>query len=155
MILSFGIITAHKQSLGQGNIFAPVCHSVHRGVPGQVHPQVLPLRHVHPQAGIPLGQVHPLGRYTIGQVHPRGRYTPPGQVHSQVFPLGRYTPQAGTLPWVGTPPWAGTSPQAGTPPRQVHPLPSVHAGIQSTRGRYTSYWNAFLFFVILEGNYQR
>ena len=31
MILSFGIITARKQSLGQGNIFAPVCHSVHRG----------------------------------------------------------------------------------------------------------------------------
>ena len=25
------IITARKRSLGQGNIFAPVCHSVHRG----------------------------------------------------------------------------------------------------------------------------
>ena len=25
------IITAHKRSLGQGNTFAPVCHSVHRG----------------------------------------------------------------------------------------------------------------------------
>ena len=24
-------ITARKGSLGQGNIFAPVCHSVHRG----------------------------------------------------------------------------------------------------------------------------
>ena len=27
----FIIITARKRSLGQGNIFAPVCHSVHRG----------------------------------------------------------------------------------------------------------------------------
>ena len=28
------IFTARKRSLGQGNIFTPVCHSVHRGVPG-------------------------------------------------------------------------------------------------------------------------
>ena len=29
------LITARKRSLGQGNIFAPVCHSVHgRRVPG-------------------------------------------------------------------------------------------------------------------------
>ena len=42
------IITAHKRSLGQGNTFAPVCHSVHRGfclgacwdsrLPGSRHP---------------------------------------------------------------------------------------------------------------------
>ena len=25
------LITARKRSLGQGNIFTPVCHSVHRG----------------------------------------------------------------------------------------------------------------------------
>ena len=25
------VITARKRSLGQGNIFTPVCHSVHRG----------------------------------------------------------------------------------------------------------------------------
>ena len=25
------VFTARKQSLGQGNIFTPVCHSVHRG----------------------------------------------------------------------------------------------------------------------------
>ena len=28
---SISIFTARKRSLGQGNIFAPVCHSVHRG----------------------------------------------------------------------------------------------------------------------------
>ena len=26
------IFTARKRSLGQGNVFTPVCHSVHRGV---------------------------------------------------------------------------------------------------------------------------
>ena len=51
------IFTARKRSLGQGNIFTPVCHSVHRGgVPGQVPP----------------GQVHPPGRYT-----PQTRYNLP------------------------------------------------------------------------------
>ena len=34
-IKHIGIITARKQSLRQGNMFTPVCHSVHRGeVPG-------------------------------------------------------------------------------------------------------------------------
>ena len=39
------IFTARKRSLGQGNIFAPVCHSVHKGeylgryTPGQVPPR--------------------------------------------------------------------------------------------------------------------
>ena len=71
-----------------------------------------------------------LGRYTPQQVHPLGRCTL-GQVH----PLGRYTPQAGTPHWAGTPPWVGT------PPRQVHPPIRM-----SMRGRYASYWNAFLLF---------
>ena len=30
-VLKGKLITARKQSLGQGNIFAPVCHSVYRG----------------------------------------------------------------------------------------------------------------------------
>ena len=29
--IRFNIFTARKRSLGQGNIFTPVCHSVHRG----------------------------------------------------------------------------------------------------------------------------
>ena len=81
------IITARKRSLGQGKIFAPVCHSVHRwGRPGQVSPW----------AGTPPPP---------WQVPP-GRYTP----------MGRYIPWAGTPPWAGTlpgqvhPPWAGTPP---------------------------------------------
>ena len=31
---TFSLFTTRKRSLGQGNIFTPVCHSVHRGVPG-------------------------------------------------------------------------------------------------------------------------
>ena len=63
-----------KRSLGQGNIFAPVCHSVHRGrVPGQVHPTAgTPPGQVHPRAGAPPGQVHP----QAGTPHWAG--TPPG-----------------------------------------------------------------------------
>ena len=91
------VITARKRSLGQGNIFAPVYHSVHRGggtwagtplgrytllagtPPWQVHP-----RHVHPQAGTPPGQVHPPAGTPHQQVHPLG------EVHA-----GRYGQQAG------------------------------------------------------------
>ena len=151
------IFTARKRSLGQGNIFAPVCHSVHRGgvhgqvPPGQVHHpgQVNPSAGTppgrYPQAGIPPSQVHPLDRYPR-QVHPKagtpqGRYTP-RQVHPlagtppprQVHPPGRVHPPLGRY----TPLWAGT------PPRQVHPL---HAGIRSTSGRYAPYWNAFLLYL--------
>ena len=77
------IITACKQSLGQGNIFTPVCHSVHRGgVPDQVHP---PGTRYTP----------PWTRYTPwDQVHPLGPGTPPGT---------RYTPMGpGTPPWVNS-----------------------------------------------------
>ena len=64
--------------LRQGNVFTPVCHSVHRQ--GVCH--------------IPLGRPRFLGRQ------------PPGR----------------------------------------HPPCAVHAGIQSTSGRYASYWNAILFY---------
>ena len=53
-------ITARKRNLVQGNIFAPVCHSVHRGgtwagTPSAGPPgQVLPWQ-VHPPAGTPPG----------------------------------------------------------------------------------------------------
>ena len=70
-----------QTKFGQGNIFAPVCHSVHSGgVPGQVHPQ----------AGTPLRQVHPLAGTSPGQVHPPGRNTTPvdGQCAGCTDPTG-------------------------------------------------------------------
>ena len=86
------IVTARKRSLGQGNIFTPVCHSVHRGVPGQVPPW---------------DQVHPPGPGTSptpwDQVHL------PDQVHSpwdQVHPQTRYIP------------WDHVPPQDQVPPEQ-------------------------------------
>ena len=106
------VITTRKRSLGQGNIFAPVCHSVNMGgVSEQVHPpgRYTPRRYtpwqVHPLAGTPPGQVH-----TPWQVHPLGSYTPWAGTHTP----GRYTTLAGTPPW------------AGTPPRQVHFPGQVH-----------------------------
>ena len=105
-------ITARKWSLGQGNIFAPVCHSVYKVV----------------------GEY--LFRYSPRQVHPRGQVHPPGRYTA----LGRYTPWAGGPPRQVHTPQAGTPPRAGTPPGQVHPRWSMC-------GRYTSYWNAFLFFI--------
>ena len=76
------LFTARKRSLGQGNIFTPVCHSVH----GQVHPpgRYTPWNRYTPQTRYPPGQVHPLGRYTpqVGtppdQVHPLDQVHPPG-----------------------------------------------------------------------------
>ena len=123
------LITARKRSLGQGNIFTPVCHSVHRGgVPDQVPPipGTPPQTRYTPQTrNTPRDQVHPPGpgtppplgpgtppswtRYTpLDQVHPpRTRYTPPRT---------RYTPQGpGTPLWPGTPPLGpGTPPQVNS-----------------------------------------
>ena len=76
-------------------------------------------------------------------------YHPPGSRH----PLG-----AGTHPWEQVHPGAATPqeqafdssrhpPGAGTPPRSRHPL-SPH-GIRSMSGWYASYWNAFLFPMVL------
>ena len=73
------IFTACKRSLGQGNIFTPVCQLFcsQGGVPGQVPPRT---RYT------PWDQVHPPGPDTP----PRTRYTPlgPGTSHGT-----RYTPR--------------------------------------------------------------
>ena len=118
--------------LGQGYVFIGVCHSVNRGgVPDQVPPRTryTPPDQVHPPGTryTPLGPGTPLGtRYSPrDQVHPPGPGTPPRT---------RYTPLG-----PGTPP--GTR---YTPRDQVHP-PWTRK-IRSTRGRYASYWNAFLLF---------
>ena len=72
VLLSKPLLPPAKQSLGQGNIFAPVCHSVHRlEYLGRYTPRVC----TSPRAGTP----------------PEG--TPPGQV--QRPPPGRYTPLVG------------------------------------------------------------
>ena len=159
------IFTARKRSLGQGNIFAPVCHSVHRGVypcmlvytpqcrppgtRGRQPPRSRPprTRGRHPLRSRPLWdqrQAHPTrSRHPLAGAPP---HTP-----------SRYTLWAGTPPWAGTP-LAGTAPlgryiaprqvhpSAGThPPWQVHTPCTVQAGIRLTSGRYASHWNAIFF----------
>ena len=66
---------ARKRSLGQGNVFTPVCHSVRRGVSQHVID----------------GGVHPVDRHLLGR-HPLGRH-PSGR-----HPLGRQPPSRQTLP---------------------------------------------------------
>ena len=58
---------------------------------------------------------HHVGRHPPGR-HPLGRH-----------PTGRHTPPGQTPPWADTP----------------HPL--GYYGIWTTRGRYASYWNAYLY----------
>ena len=94
------LVTARKRSLGQGNIFTSVCHSVHGG--GEY------------LAGTPPWQIHSPGRYSP----PPDRYTP----------LGRYTSPGRYAPWTGTPPQTGIPPPRQVHPLdryvphgQVHP----------------------------------
>ena len=76
--VSFIFITARKRSLGQGNIFTPVCHSVHGGS-ASVHAGIPPPRPCPP------GIMHP-----PGPCNPPGTMHPPGTEHA-----GRYGQRAG------------------------------------------------------------
>ena len=123
------IFTARKRSLGQGNIFASVCHSVHRGEyltsprdleqtppgtwirhpPNQVHP---------PGADTPQDQVHPRSRHPPDQVHPpRTKYTTPDLPGPGTPPGTRYTPSLGP----GTPPDAEHAGRYGQHAGGTHP----------------------------------
>ena len=142
---NFLIFTARKRSLGQGNIFAPVCHSVHReGYPsmpcrwypsmpcrslgGWVSQHALQVPRPHPRGslrGLARGglQAHTWGGLQANtrgglQAHARGG----GEV-------SRLTPREEGV---------GVSQHAL---RQT-PLPRLTA---TAVGGYASYWNAFLF----------
>ena len=125
------LITTRKRSLGQGNIFAPVCHSVHKGGvcpiacwdsppdQRQVHPRDQRQVPPRPEAGTPPPRPEAIttgpeagtprsprtrGRYPR---HTRGRYpSGPGQVPSQT--RGRLPPpppdQRQVPPGADTPP---------------------------------------------------
>ena len=78
-----------QTKFGQGNIFAPVCHSVHRGEYQGRYPvgRYTPLQAGTPWVSTPPGRYTPLGWYTTWQVHRPGRYIPLAGT-----PAGRYTP---------------------------------------------------------------
>ena len=173
------IFTARKRSLGQGNIFAPVCHSVYRG--GVPDTTQSPRDQVHP----PLGPGTPPRPGTLppDQVHahaPPGPGTPPWD---QVHPPGpgTHSPGPGTPPPVQSMLWdtvnmravrillecnlvsqacvknsvhgrgRGCLPQCmlGYTPRQTPPQADTSPGYGYCSGRYASYWNAFLYFQFL------
>ena len=78
---------------------------------------------------------------------PPGRENPPGQGDT---PPSRHPP--GPNPPQDHPPWAGRPPPEQTPPHVTRPPlpgpdrpPEADSSIQSTSGRYASYWNAFSF----------
>ena len=103
-----------KRSFGQGNIFTPVCHSVHGGVPGQAPP---PGRQAPLQADTPPPGRHPPSR----QAPPLQAGTPPSrQAHP---PPGRHPPSRQAPPFQADTPLslqADTPPlQADTPPRDT------------------------------------
>ena len=125
------IITARKRSLGQGNVFTPVCHSC-----SQEGGWVCPT----PLDADPSG----LGRPSLDADPPGCR--PPG--------WGRSPMDADPLPRLGRGPWMHTpglgrppdiDPQGGQNPLDADP-PGVGqtSPIRSTSGRYASYWNAYL-----------
>ena len=59
ILLECFLVTTHKQSLGQGNDFTSVCHSIHRG--GGVSPYG---RHPPVEMAIKAGGMHPTGMYS-------------------------------------------------------------------------------------------
>ena len=101
-----------QRSCGQGNIFAPVCHSVHRG-------------------GVCLSAC----LSAPGSRHPPGADSPREQTPGQTPPGSRHPPRS--------------RPPEQTPPRSRHPPREADSGIRSMSGRYASYWNAFLFYLLI------
>ena len=89
------IFTARKQSLGQGNIFTPVCHSVHRGgvclsACWDTTPPLPPgTRHLPWSRPNPPGPSTPSSRPPWDQAPPRSR-PPPRAEHA-----GRYGQRVG------------------------------------------------------------
>ena len=75
------LILPPATKLRQGNVFTPVCHSVHRGsaippwadTPGQTPPRQTPPRQT-PPGQTPPGQILPLGRHPPRAVHACTRY---------------------------------------------------------------------------------
>ena len=64
--LLFSIFTARKRSLGQGNMFTPVCHSVYRGVPGPGGGCLVlgGLVETPPRTATAAGDTHPIGMHS-------------------------------------------------------------------------------------------
>ena len=79
---TFWFITVRKRSLGQGNVFTPVCHSVHRGR-GSLQPPVgRPGIWEEPTLGRPPRR-RPLSRPPWMPTHPDAEPPPPGYINKR------------------------------------------------------------------------
>ena len=108
-----------QRSCGQGNIFTPVCHSVHKGVCLSACWNA-----TTPYQGDPPAKETPLeGGTPLCQGEPPAKERPPWKE----APPAKETPRRRPS-------------QKQTPPGSI-PLP----GIRSMSGQYASYWNALLF----------
>ena len=108
-----------QRSCGQGNIFTPVCHSVHRGESASVHAEI-----PHPP-----GADTPQSRHPLEHTHPTGADT-----RLEQTPPGADTPRADTPP-EQTPPRVDTPPEVDTP-RNSHP-PGADTPSPGSRLRHT------------------
>ena len=131
-----------QRSCGQGNIFTPVCHSVHRR--GGVC--LSACWDTTPQSRHPPGSRHPLEQTPPGSRHPPWKQTHPLSRHppgADTSPQSRHppeqTPPRADTPWEQTPSWSRH------PPGSRHPSPwEADSSIRSMSGRYAFFWNAFL-----------
>ena len=74
-----------KRSLGQGNVFTPVCHSVHRG---DLHPGGSTFKGVCIQGGLHPGEG---GLNSVGLGRPPPRYMGYGQRAGSTHPTGMHS----------------------------------------------------------------
>ena len=104
-----------------------VSASVHAGIP---HPpeQTCPREHTPPQVDTPWSRHAPGSRPPLEQTLP-SRHPPMQTPPEQTPPLGADIPQ-----------------------NRNSPPPEADSGIRSMSGRYASYWNAFLFFSVINFN---
>ena len=113
-----------QRSWGQGNIFTPVCHSVHSwgGWGWGCLPQCMlechtpPVR--HPSLGAdtqPLS--NPWSRHPPGSDTPRGQTPPSRHAPGQTLPPGADPPGQTHRPMSRTPPWVRHAPQVRHAPR--------------------------------------
>ena len=124
--LSLTHIYRPQRSCGQGNIFTPVCHSVHRRGGGL--PQCM------------------LGYPPAKDTPPAKETSLPGRPPCQGDPSSRPTPKEEIEGIMSRPTPKGEI--EGDQIQPPHPR-EADSGIQSMSGRYASYWNAFLFALFL------
>ena len=133
------IFTTHKRSLGQGNIFTPVCHSVHRGAcvvapGGGGHAWLL----LGGMCGCSRGCGCSQGRRWHVWLLLGVCMVAPGAWHVWMLPGGMHGCSWGGRAWL-LPGGACMVALGG-----VHGI-RRDAEIRSMSGWYASYWNAFLF----------